>query len=123
MTATWEGGWYPQGWRSGSLSTWVVVSTTCMGGPCGPRVGAVADPFIMATDFVEWTMTLLRERSEMVTSSKSLACWETVGPASGVWGSCGVCATVSLVSSAKPTWGERRGVGCVSGVILFDRDG
>ena len=24
--------------------TWVVVVTTCMGGPCGPRVGGVADP-------------------------------------------------------------------------------
>ena len=45
----------------------------------------------------------------MVTSSKSLACWVTVGPGSGAWGSCGVCATVRLVSSAKPTRGERRG--------------
>ena len=45
----------------------------------------------------------------MVTSSRSLACWVTVGPACGVWGSCGVCATVRLVSSAKPTRGERRG--------------
>ena len=41
---------------------WVVVVTTCMGGPCGPRVGGVADPLIMATDFVGWTMRLLRER-------------------------------------------------------------
>ena len=32
----------------------VVVSTTCM--------GAVADPLILATDFVGWTMRLLRER-------------------------------------------------------------
>ena len=30
---------------------WVVVVTTCMGGPCGPREGGVADPLIMATDF------------------------------------------------------------------------
>ena len=45
----------------------------------------------------------------MVTSSKSLACWVTVGPGSGAWGSCGVCATVRLVSSVKPTRGERRG--------------
>ena len=41
---------------------WVVVVTTCMGGPCGPRVGVVADSLIMATDFVGWTMRLLRER-------------------------------------------------------------
>ena len=34
---------------------WVVVSTTGIGGPCGPRVG------IMATDFLGWTMRLLRE--------------------------------------------------------------
>ena len=45
----------------------------------------------------------------MVTSSKSLACWVTVGQGSRVWGSCGMCATVRLVSSAKPTKGERRG--------------
>ena len=45
----------------------------------------------------------------MVTSSKLLACLVTVGPGSGVWNSCGVCATVRLVSSAKPTRGERRG--------------
>ena len=32
------------------------------GGPCGPRVGGVADPLIMATDFVGWTMRLLWER-------------------------------------------------------------
>ena len=63
---------------------WVVASMTCMGGPCGPRVGAVADPLIMATDFVWWTMSLLRERREMVVSSKSFACWVTVGGASGV---------------------------------------
>ena len=41
---------------------WVVVVTTCMGGPCGPRVGGVADPLIMATDLVVWTRRLLRER-------------------------------------------------------------
>ena len=41
---------------------WVVVVTTCMGGPCGPRVGGVADPLIMATDVVGWTMRLLWER-------------------------------------------------------------
>ena len=41
---------------------WLVASTTCMGGPCGPRVGAVADPLIMATNVVGWTMRLLRER-------------------------------------------------------------
>ena len=85
---------------------WVVVVRTCMGGPCGPRVGGVADPLIMATDVVGWTMRLLWERWE---SSKSLACWVTVGPGSGAWVSCGVCATVRLVSSAKPTRGERRG--------------
>ena len=88
---------------------WVVVVTTCMGGPCGPRVGCVADPLNLATDFVGWTMRLLWERYETVTSSKSLVCWVTVGAGSGAWGSCGVCATVRLVSSAKPTRGERRG--------------
>ena len=41
---------------------WGVVVTTCMGGPCGPRVGDVADPLIMATDFVGWTGRLLRKR-------------------------------------------------------------
>ena len=88
---------------------WVMVVTTCIGGPCGPRVWGVADPLIMATNFVGWTMRLLRERWEMVTSSKSSECWVTVGLGSGVWGSTGLCATVRLVSCAKPTWGERRG--------------
>ena len=41
---------------------WVVVVMTCMGGRFGPRVGGVADPLIMATDFVAWTMRLLWER-------------------------------------------------------------
>ena len=41
---------------------WVVVVPTCMGGPCGPRVRGAADPLIMVTDFVGWTMRLLRER-------------------------------------------------------------
>ena len=45
----------------------------------------------------------------MVTSSKSLACCLSVGLLSGVWGSCGVCGTLRLVSSAKPTREERRG--------------
>ena len=40
---------------------WVVVVTTCMGGPFDLRVGGVADPLIMATDFVGWTMRLLWE--------------------------------------------------------------
>ena len=31
---------------------WVVASPTCMGGPCVPRVGAVPDPLIMATNLV-----------------------------------------------------------------------
>ena len=44
----------------------------------------------------------------MVTSSKSSACCVTVGPLSGVSGSCGVCVTVRLVSSAKPTNREGR---------------
>ena len=39
---------------------WVVVSMTCRGGHCGSRVGAVADPLIMATGFVGRTMRLLR---------------------------------------------------------------
>ena len=45
----------------------------------------------------------------MVTSSKSVTCWVTVCPGSGALGSCGVCATVRLVSSAKPSRGEGRG--------------
>ena len=45
----------------------------------------------------------------MITGSKSLACWVTTGMSSGVWGSYGVCATVRLVPSAKPTRGKRRG--------------
>ena len=80
-----------------------------MGGLPGPRVGAVADPLIMATDLVGWLMWLFWERWEMVTTSKSLACWMTVGPSYGVWGSCGVCATVRLVLSAKPTRRNRKG--------------
>ena len=40
-------------------------------------------------------------------SSKSLACWVTVGPSSGVWGSCGVRATVRMVLSATPTTRQR----------------
>ena len=52
----------------------------------------------------------------MVTSSKSLACWVTVGPVSGAWGSCGVCVTLRLVSSTKPTRGERRDSEAVGGV-------
>ena len=47
----------------------------------------------------------------MVTSSKSFACWVTVGPSSRVWGLCGVCATVRLVSSR---------VGRVGGVVPLD---
>ena len=34
----------------------VVACTTCTGGPCGPREGAVADPLIRATDLVGRTM-------------------------------------------------------------------
>ena len=41
---------------------WVVVVTTCMRGPFGPKVGGVADPLIMATDFVGLTMRLSWER-------------------------------------------------------------
>ena len=41
--------------------------------------------------------------------SKLSACWVTVGSLSSVCGSCGLCATVGLVLSAKPTRGERRG--------------
>ena len=59
----------------------------------------------------------------MVTSSRSLACWVTVRPGSGAWGSCGVCATVRLVSSAKPLQGREEGVGCVGRVILLDCQG
>ena len=33
-------------------SKWVVASTTFTGSPWGPRVGAVAAPLIMATNFV-----------------------------------------------------------------------
>ena len=41
---------------------WVVAVTTCVGGPFCPRVGGVAGPLIMATDFVGWTMRLLWEK-------------------------------------------------------------
>ena len=50
---------------------WVVPCKTCLGGPCGPKMGAVADPLIMAADLVGWKMRLLWGRYEMVTSSKS----------------------------------------------------
>ena len=102
---------------------WVVVVTTCMGGPCGPRVGGVADPLIMATDLVGWTMRLLWERWEMVTSSKSLACWVTVGP--GVRGMGFVWGVrdreVGVVREAHQ--GGEEGVGCVGRVILLDCEG
>ena len=55
--------------------------------------------------------------------SKLLACWVTVAPSSGVWGSCGVCATVRLLSSAKPKQGGEEGVGRIGRVILFDCEG
>ena len=58
---------------------WVVASITFMGGPCGVRAWAVAAPLIMATDSVGLTMWLFWERWEIVTSSKSSACWLTVG--------------------------------------------
>ena len=57
------------GWRvtssglaAGITPRWVVVVTICMGGRFGPRVGGVADPLIMATDVVGWTMRFLWER-------------------------------------------------------------
>ena len=50
-------------------------------------------------------------------SSKLLACRLTVGPSSGVWGSCGVCSTVRLVSSAKPKQGGEDWVGRIGRVI------
>ena len=46
----------------------------------------------------------------MVTSSKWLASRVTVG-LFVVWGWCGVCGTARSVSSAKPTRGERKGLG------------
>ena len=58
----------------------------------------------------------------MVTSSKSFAFWVTVGPSSGVWGSCGVCGTVRGVVREAHQGGEQ-GVGCVGRVILFDCEG
>ena len=59
----------------------------------------------------------------MVTSSKSLACWVTVGPRSGVWGFLwGVCGReVGVVRKAQQ--GGEEGVGCVGRVILFDCEG
>ena len=51
-----EGRVVSSGWATWFTATWVVVSTTRMGGPCGARVGDVADSLIMATDCVGWTM-------------------------------------------------------------------
>ena len=110
MTATWGEGGVVRA-RSLDYPKLVVACMTCNGGPCRPRVGAVADALIMATDLVGWSTRLLWDRYEMVKSKKSLACWVTVGPLSGVWGSCRLCATVRLVSSTKPSRGERRGYG------------
>ena len=45
----------------------------------------------------------------MVTSSNLWACWVTADSSPGLWGSCGVCATTRLVSSAKPTRWEGQG--------------
>ena len=55
----------------------------------------------------------------MVTSSKWLACWVSVGPSSAAWVSCVVCATVRSVPSAKFTGGGEEWVGRVGRVILF----
>ena len=123
VAATWGGGVVLSGLVVWITPKWVVASTTCMGSPFGPRVGAMADPSAMATDFVGWTLRLLWDRYEMVTSSKSLACSVTVGPWSGVWGLCGVCATVRLVLSTKPTQGEEEGVGRLGRVVTLDGDG
>ena len=59
----------------------------------------------------------------MVTSSKLLACWLTVGPGSGgvgfVWGVCD--CEVGVVHEAHQ--GGEEGVGCGGRVILFDCEG
>ena len=77
---------------------------------------------IMATDLVGWLTRLLWDRYEMVKSKKLLACWVTVGPLSGVWGSCGLCATVRLVSSNTQQGGEE-GVWHIGRVVLLDGEG
>ena len=53
----------------------------------------------------------------MVTSSKSLACWVTVGPGSGSWGLCGV----GVLREAHQ--GGEEGVGCVGSVIRLNCGG
>ena len=70
---------------------WVVVVTTCMGGPCGPRVGGVSDPWIMATNVVGWTMRSSREvgdgHVQLVVGLLSDR-WPGVGGMGFVWGVC-----------------------------------
>ena len=58
VIATWGGGWYI---GVGGLNHSDVGGGfhERMGGPRGPRVGAVADHLIMATNFVGWAMRLL----------------------------------------------------------------
>ena len=90
---------------------WVVASTTFMGGLCGPRMVAVAAPWIVATNFVGWTMQLLLERSRTVSSSKSLACW--VGFLRGVCD-----REVGVVR--KSHQGGEEGVGRVGWVVPLD---
>ena len=97
---------------------WVVVSTTCMGGPCGPTLGARTDPLIMATDFMGRMMRLLRERPEMVVGLLG-DCWSGVWGVGFVWGVCN--CEVGVVRETHQ--GGDEGVGCVGRVILSDCEG
>ena len=51
---------------------WVVGSKTFIGAPLGPGRGAVADPLIMATDMVGWTMRLYGRGRRW---SCAVSCW------------------------------------------------
>ena len=104
-------------------SKWVVPSTMFMRGHYGPSQGAVAAPLIIATDLVGMRMTLLREKKETVTSSKSSACWVTVGLSSGVWGLCGIGADCDLGVVCVAHQGRDKAVGSVGGVVLLDAEG
>ena len=47
----------------------------------------------------------------------------TVGPGSGAWGSCGVCANREVGVVREADQGGEEGVGCVGWVILLDCEG
>ena len=102
---------------------WVVASRECMGGPCGPRVGAVADHLIRATDFLWWMMRLFGGE---VGDGHVQQLFDLLGNFWAVFRGMGFLwgvhdREVGVVRKAHQ--GGEEGVGRVGRVILFDCDG